>query len=55
MKILILLTPLVIILALAFLVSKQLIKQACESGNTYVGETTCVEKGFKKRSLIPSN
>ncbi|MCG5316211.1 hypothetical protein L7810_019140 [Acinetobacter baumannii] len=45
MKIIALLAPLVILLALIFLGSKQLIKQACESGNTYVGETTCEENG----------
>ncbi|EPP8705583.1 hypothetical protein QDS56_003416 [Acinetobacter baumannii] len=55
MKIIALLVPLVILLALIFLGSKQLIKQACESGNTYVGGTTCEENGFKKRSLISSN
>ncbi len=46
MKIIALLAPLVILLALIFLWEvRQLIKQACESGNTYVGETTCEENG----------
>lgn len=55
MKIIGILAPLVISLALAFLVSKQVIKHACESGSNYVGEITCEENGFKKRSLISSN
>ncbi|HFD0301174.1 TPA: hypothetical protein ACF02G_003221 [Acinetobacter baumannii] len=55
MKIIGILAPLVISLALVFLVSKQVIKHACESGFSYVGETTCEENGFKKRSLISSN
>ncbi len=55
MKIIGILAPLVISLALVFLVSKQVIKHACESGSSYVGKTTCEENGFKKRSLISSN
>ncbi|MCT2474169.1 hypothetical protein MNL93_09830 [Acinetobacter baumannii] len=55
MKIIALLAPLVILLALIFLGSKQLIKQACESGNTYLAKQLVKKMGVKKRSLISSN